>query len=136
MITNMLKMICVDTKVKIRCKPKNTTNFNAFVFFQTHSYFVRSIFILWQAFVQRCSVKKDVLKNFEKFIGKQLCHSLFFDKAVIFGFCGEWNLWKRSIKRQLLFYIFRLHFDEESLRLVKLWNSFLNTFSMFVIPNI
>ena len=28
-----------------------------------------------------CSIKKDVLKNFAKFTGKQLCQSLFFKKS-------------------------------------------------------
>ena len=27
-----------------------------------------------------CSVRKSVLRNFAKFIGKHLCHILFFDK--------------------------------------------------------
>ena len=31
---------------------------------------------------QRCSVKKIVLRNFAKFIGKQLCQSLFFNKVA------------------------------------------------------
>ena len=31
---------------------------------------------------QTCSVKKGVLKNFEKFTKKDLCQSLFFDKVV------------------------------------------------------
>ena len=30
---------------------------------------------------QRCSIKKDVLKNFVKFTEKHLCKSLFFNKA-------------------------------------------------------
>ena len=34
------------------------------------------------AVVQRCSVKKGVLKNFEKFTGKHLCQSLFFNKVA------------------------------------------------------
>ena len=29
---------------------------------------------------QRCSVRKSVLKNFEKFTGKHLCQSLLFNK--------------------------------------------------------
>ena len=29
---------------------------------------------------QRCSIKEGVLKNFEKFTGKHLCQSLFFNK--------------------------------------------------------
>ena len=33
---------------------------------------------------QRCSIKKDVLKNFAKFTGKHLCQSLFFNKVVGF----------------------------------------------------
>ena len=31
---------------------------------------------------QRCSAKKDVLRNFKKFTGKHLCKSLFFNKAA------------------------------------------------------
>ena len=31
--------------------------------------------------VARCSAKKDVLRNFTKFIGKHLCQSLFFNKV-------------------------------------------------------
>ena len=31
---------------------------------------------------RRCSLRKGVLRNFAKFTGKQLCQSLFFNKAV------------------------------------------------------
>ena len=31
---------------------------------------------------QRCTVKKSVLRNFAKFIGKHLCQSLFFNKVA------------------------------------------------------
>ena len=31
---------------------------------------------------KRCSVKKDVLKNFTKLTGKHLCQSLFFNKVA------------------------------------------------------
>ena len=31
---------------------------------------------------RRCSVKKDVLRNFAKFTGKHLCQSLFFNKVA------------------------------------------------------
>ena len=31
---------------------------------------------------RRCSIKKDILKNFAKFIGKYLCQSLFFNNVV------------------------------------------------------
>ena len=31
---------------------------------------------------QRCSVKKGVLRNFAKFIGKHLCQRLIFDKVT------------------------------------------------------
>ena len=31
---------------------------------------------------QRCSVRKDVLRNFPKFTGKHLCQSLFFNKVA------------------------------------------------------
>ena len=32
--------------------------------------------------VQRCSLKKDVLRNFAKFTGKHLCQSVFFKKVA------------------------------------------------------
>ena len=31
----------------------------------------------------RCSIKKDVLKNFAKLTGKRLCQSLFFNKVAV-----------------------------------------------------
>ena len=31
---------------------------------------------------QRCSMKKDVLRNFTKFTGKHLCQSLFFNRVA------------------------------------------------------
>ena len=35
-----------------------------------------------EAVVQRCFVKKGVLRNFTKFTGKHLCQSLFFNKVL------------------------------------------------------
>ena len=35
-----------------------------------------------KAVVQRCSVRKGVLRNFTKFTGKHLCQSLFLNKVV------------------------------------------------------
>ena len=35
-----------------------------------------------EAVVQRCSVKKGVLRNLTKFTGKHLCQSLFFNKVA------------------------------------------------------
>ena len=35
-----------------------------------------------EAVVQRCSVRKDVLRNFAKFTAKHLCQSLFFIKVA------------------------------------------------------
>ena len=35
-----------------------------------------------QAAKRKCSIKKGVLRNLSKFTGKQLCQSLFFDKAA------------------------------------------------------
>ena len=35
-----------------------------------------------EAVVRRCSVKKGVLRNFEKFTGKHPCQSLFFNKVA------------------------------------------------------
>ena len=37
---------------------------------------------LFRSSHQKCSVKKDVLRNFAKFIGKHLCQSLFFIKVA------------------------------------------------------
>ena len=36
-----------------------------------------------EAVVQRCSVEKGFLRNFEKFTGKQLFQSLFFNKVAV-----------------------------------------------------
>ena len=41
-------------------------------------------YILIEAVAQRCSVKKGVLRNFTKLIGKHLCQSLFFNKGLQF----------------------------------------------------
>ena len=38
--------------------------------------------------VQRCSVKKGDLRNFAKFTGKHLCHSLFFNKVILPEACN------------------------------------------------
>ena len=43
--------------------------------------------LLWRCVLnrsshQRCSVKKGVLRNFAKFIGKHLCQRLFFNKVL------------------------------------------------------
>ena len=38
--------------------------------------------LISEAVVQRCSVKKCVLRNFTKFPGKHLCQSHFFDKVA------------------------------------------------------
>ena len=35
-----------------------------------------------EAVVQKCSVKKGILKNFTKFTGKHLCQSLFLSKVA------------------------------------------------------
>ena len=40
---------------------------------------------------RRCSVRKDVLRNFAKFTGKHLCQGLFFNKVVGY-FTLIWNL--------------------------------------------
>ena len=37
-------------------------------------------FLTSKASTSRCSIKKSVLKNFKKFMGKHLCQSLFFNK--------------------------------------------------------
>ena len=47
---------------------------------------------LIEAVSRRCYVKKRVLTNFEKFSGKHLCQSLFFNK-VAGSACGK-TLWK------------------------------------------
>ena len=59
------------------------------MYFFLYSFFVYcvlrySYFSLNNLFIkssrQRCSMKKVVLRNFSKFIGKHLCQSLFFNK--------------------------------------------------------
>ena len=41
-----------------------------------------------EAVVQRCSVKKGVLKGFAKFTGKHLCQSPFFNKVAGLQACN------------------------------------------------
>ena len=65
-----------------------------FLFIMMHRFFLAffswnlTMQITWkklnssEAVVQRCSVKKSVLRNFVKFTGKHLCHSLFFNKVT------------------------------------------------------
>ena len=43
---------------------------------------LKGVFRTPEAVLQRCSVKKDVLKNFAKFTGKHLCLSLFLNKVA------------------------------------------------------
>ena len=46
---------------------------------------------------QKCSMKKDVLKNFTKFTGKHLCQSLFLNKVAGFRTANliKKRLWQR-----------------------------------------
>ena len=62
-------------------------------------------FIAPEVVVLRCSVKKDVLKNFTKFTGKHLCQSLSFNKGAGFSLretlvqvfpCEFWKIFKNS----------------------------------------
>ena len=57
------------------------------------------VFVLFtEAASRRCSVKKGVLKNFAKFTGNHLCHSLFLDKVA-----GQvCNLFKKKTLAQAL----------------------------------
>ena len=55
---------------------------------------------------QRCSVKKGVLRNFPKFIGKHLCQSLFFNKVA--GGACNFN------KKETLAQVFSCEFSEIS----------------------
>ena len=48
----------------------------------TSNIIVKNLDQLFRGSHQRCSIKKDVLKNFTKLTGKHLCQSLFFDKAA------------------------------------------------------
>ena len=41
--------------------------------------------VWWEINFRRCSVKKGVLKNFEKSTGKHLCQSLFFNNVAGLG---------------------------------------------------
>ena len=51
---------------------------------------------------QKCSLKKGVLENFAKFIGKHLCQGLFFNKVEAFNF----------IKKETLTQVFSCEFCE------------------------
>ena len=58
---------------------------------------------------QRCSVKKDVLRNFAKFRGKHLCQSLFFNNKVAGPQAGNF------IKKETLEQVFSREFCEISM---------------------
>ena len=45
--------------------------------------FVATRLLYYRSNHQRCSMKKDVLRNFAKFTGKHLCQSLFFKKETL-----------------------------------------------------
>ena len=46
-----------------------------------------------EAAIQRCSVRKGVLRNLTKFKGKHLCQSLFFNKGIAFLMASFWYLY-------------------------------------------
>ena len=52
---------------------------------------------LYRSSHQRCSVRKGDFRNFTKFTGKHLCHSLFFDKVAGRPACNfiKKRLWHR-----------------------------------------
>ena len=52
--------------------------------------------------LQRCSVKKGVLRNFAKFTGKHLCQSLFFNKVA----GPAWTLFSQNTSGRLLLLLF------------------------------
>ena len=63
-------------------------------------------FILFRSSHWRCSVKKVVLLNFAKFIGKHLCQSLFFNKVA--GIAGiAYNFIKKRLWRRCFLWILR-----------------------------
>ena len=57
--------------------------------------------LMTEAVFRRCSVKKDVIKNFAKFTGKHLCGSLSFDKVA-------------SLKKKIPTNVFSCEFCETS----------------------
>ena len=57
------------------------------------------LFHLYRSSHRRCSVKRDVLKNFTKFTGIHLCQSLFFNKVT----GGAGNFIKKLTLAQVFF---------------------------------
>ena len=53
-----------------------------------------------EALARRCSIKKDVSRNFAKFSGKHLCQSLFFNEVAACNF----------IKKEALAQVFLVNF--------------------------
>ena len=53
--------------------------------------------VLSEAAVQRCSVKRGLLRNFAKFTGKHLCQSHFFNKVAVMRSAAflKKRLWSR-----------------------------------------
>ena len=56
---------------------------NGFLGFVTDTVPPLSLQAQYRSSHQRCSIKKSVLKNFTKVIGKHLCQSLFFNKVAV-----------------------------------------------------
>ena len=71
-----------------------------YLFLKSSKTFIVSltIEILWSSHL-KVFYKKGVLKIFAKFTGKNLCHSLFFNKVI----SQAWNLIKKETPTQLSF---------------------------------
>ena len=85
---------------------------------------------------QSCSMKEGVLKNFAKFTGKHLCHSLFFNKVK-----GLWpatllkkRLWHRCFPVNITKFLRTLFLTEHLRWLLLSINSLSET--LFMYPSI
>ena len=70
--------------VSVRCS-LNACIVERVVDFVTNITLYKSLSWAYRNSHRRCSVTKGVLRNFAKFSGKHLCHSLFFDKVAGLG---------------------------------------------------
>ena len=99
-------MVKINGKIYVRFLTKNAIRQRCERAFYISSY-------------RSCSVRKVVLRNFEKFAGKHLCQSLLFNKVVNKTFFTE-NLWvttsdfKSSLGLSFKSYLYLYHFKPKN----------------------
>ena len=106
--------------------------FSLFVFHIVVACFPQTSGNIWQKQPPEVFYKKSVLKNFAKFIGKQLCQSLFFNKGL------QLHLKTGSgtgVYQRILWNIWKYHIYKTSGRLLLIWETMIHFHSQLAIWN-